>query len=273
MSLGLGLALGVHRAGIARVTNWDTSALALFDRFTTPPTHARKQAINTCIVALKAAGVWSKLDALWIMAAADSQAARRNWIADQYNPTTINSPAFAVDRGFTGNGTSSYLTTGLTPSLATHLSQNSLSAGVWPITALSGVTRDAIGTRDTTGSDRRISLAFVSDGRYGVTLSSTGGAVANSAANDAAFYSGSRESSTSTIAYKNGASIATGATASSALPAREIFICCINNIGTPASFSSQQYAASFIGSGLTAAETLALYNAVRTYLQTVGAVS
>jgi hypothetical protein len=38
--------------------------------------------IDALVGALKASAVWAKLDVLWVLAAADSQAARRNWIAD-----------------------------------------------------------------------------------------------------------------------------------------------------------------------------------------------
>lgn len=78
---------------------YSPEALALSARFTTPPDTARKTLINNLIVALKAAGVWAKLGAPYLRAAADSQAARQNWLANQFNSTPVASPTFASDRG------------------------------------------------------------------------------------------------------------------------------------------------------------------------------
>ena len=50
-------------------------ALALFARMSTPPTGARKVAINRLYNDLISAGTLSKMDALYVFAAADSQAA------------------------------------------------------------------------------------------------------------------------------------------------------------------------------------------------------
>lgn len=90
------------------VSAYCPEALALFARMTTQPTDARKTVINTFITSLKTAGVWDKLDAMYVFAAANQQAALLNWIADTNNATAENSPAFTADEGIQGNGTNSY---------------------------------------------------------------------------------------------------------------------------------------------------------------------
>ena len=52
------------------------------------------------------------MEGLWVTAAADAQAGRQNWVQDAYNLTTVKSPTFTADRGYQGNGTTSYLWTG-----------------------------------------------------------------------------------------------------------------------------------------------------------------
>jgi hypothetical protein len=91
-------------------------ALAIFAAFTTPPTTARKEIINNVVADLVLSGVWNELDVLHVYAAADSQAALINWKSPgTFNGTLFNAPAFAADRGFTGNGSNAYISTGYTP--------------------------------------------------------------------------------------------------------------------------------------------------------------
>ena len=73
---------------------YDAATEAIAAAFTTPPTTARKNLIDAAVVALKSAGVWTKLDALYLFAAADSQAAIINWKA----PGTYNCDARSMPR-------------------------------------------------------------------------------------------------------------------------------------------------------------------------------
>jgi hypothetical protein len=66
--------------------------------------------------------------------------------------------------------------------------------------------------------------------------------------------------------YKNGGSVANDTQASAALAATTIYL---GRDG--ALYSTHQIAAAHIGGSLTAAEHLALYNAINTYLTAIGA--
>jgi len=126
--LKLGLSLGSSPA-------YEPEALALFDRMTVPPNTARMGHINALIAGLKQAGVWQRFDAFYMLAAHDAQAARLNWVADAYNLTAVNNPAFEVDRGYTGNGVNAYLDTGFNPVTANgKFSLNDAHMGVWCLT-------------------------------------------------------------------------------------------------------------------------------------------
>src|SRR5688500_11442038 len=65
---------------VTTVDHAEASALAL--RFTTDPGEVRRGLVDDCIGALKAAGLWAKLDAFYMLAAHDAQAARCNWVQD-----------------------------------------------------------------------------------------------------------------------------------------------------------------------------------------------
>jgi hypothetical protein len=59
----------------------DPNAEAFIAAMVTPPTAARAALIETYFVALKTAGIYSKFDTLYLLAAADAQAASLNLVA------------------------------------------------------------------------------------------------------------------------------------------------------------------------------------------------
>lgn len=262
---GLGLG-GVTRGGGAAFSD---EALALFARFSTPPTDARKALINTLIVALKDGGVWSKLDTLYVMAAADAQAAQRNWVADQYNLTEVASPTFTADRGYASNGSTSYLTTGFIPRTApsAKMTQNSGHLSVWDRTSRAATDGYIMGAND--GAVRTaIWTRGVGDLAY-LRVNDTAAAASNS--NSSGFYVASRTGGSVREGYRNGSSIGSGTEASGLPNAGEIYLCAFNNSGTPNVLLTDQLAQASIGSGLTTAEQSAYYTALATYMTAVGA--
>jgi hypothetical protein len=91
--------------------NYAIDALRLFAAMPEAPDAARMARIETAILALQSAGIWAKLDALWVMAAHGQGAALINWVAPgTHNLTAVNSITFTPNIGFTGNGTSMHLT-------------------------------------------------------------------------------------------------------------------------------------------------------------------
>jgi hypothetical protein len=253
---------------------FEAEAAKLFARFTTAPTGARKTLINNLIRSLKQAGIWSKLDAFYVMAAADAQAAQRNWIADAYNLTPTNSPTFTADQGYQGNGTSSYLATGFTPSSAPSpkLVQNSASLGVWSRTNIAenavdiGAKGSNPGTQDSTIMIRNSSNQFLN--RLNIIA---GGGYSPANASSVGLFVAVRPDASNLIDYVNGAVIGTGAVASAVVATIEFNIGVRNDNGTFNAYSTKQYAAALIGSSLSAAENSALYAALNTYLTAVGA--
>src|SRR5690348_14967319 len=127
-----------------------TEAMALFAAFTTRPTSQRKQLYDKIIRQLKVSGIWGALDCFYIFAAADSQAALINIKnPGTFNATAQNGPTFAADRGYTGNGSNSYVDSNFNASTAGgNYVRDSAHMAVWSLTTVTP-TNQAIGFQDT----------------------------------------------------------------------------------------------------------------------------
>jgi hypothetical protein len=68
----------------------------------------RQNIVNNLVAGLKADGVWAKLDRLWLFAAENIQSALVDLKALTV-ATAVNGPAFTVDRGYKGTGTSALI--------------------------------------------------------------------------------------------------------------------------------------------------------------------
>lgn len=246
---------------------YSAEATALFARMTTQPNAARKSLINAAVVALKSAGVWERMDALYFHAAHDSQAARLNWIAPQYDCVPVNSPAFTADRGYMPDGSSSYLDTQFNPAtaVAPKHTQNDSSFGI----------------RSNTDNSAAGSLAGYFDGGKGTTINprntsnetvwrlhqagsdATSGAVAT---NSTGLFTVTRLGALVTAA-RNGATLKSSSAITSVAPASSSYrLGSISNT----SYRSCQFSHAFIGSHLTPSQIADLNTIVSTYLSGVG---
>lgn len=239
-----------------------TATLALIARMSVAPTSGRAADMYALISALMTAGVWAKLDVLYLLAAHDAQAARLNWIGSSYDLNAYSSPIYTTDREVKGDGVMAWLdATGYNPSSTVgKLLLNDASLGIWVRTPSTGSgTEMYAGTgwmaRRNTGSDwhYRVNDVTSSFGSPGDT---------------AGFYVGCRADSSNKRLYKNGAQIATAAVASTALVSR------INILGqSGGNYSTVGASAAFAGGNLNDAENVLLYSAIRTYLIALGATS
>lgn len=248
--------------------DYETESIALFVRMTTPPTLLRKRLIDNVVVGLKSTGIWQKLDALYVFAADNSQAALLNWIADQYNASAVNAPTFTQDRGYAGDGSSSYVDSTFNPTTASSpkFVQDSAYFGIWLRTNVQFASSVA-GYFATTGTTIAPRLGTDElQGRInqgsGVSSSTTGSVT------DGSKLTGiSRSASDAMRIAKNGVNVVTGSTTSAA-PVNGALR--FGHFGT-ATYASHEFAAGIIGGNLTAGEELILYSALQAYMTAVGA--
>lgn len=101
--------------GLAPVTTYEAEATALFARMTGTVSNRRKAIINTTIRLLKAAGVWSQLDAFWRTDADSDANARLNWTGDFYNLVPNAGASWAANVGYTFDGVTGEIETFFQP--------------------------------------------------------------------------------------------------------------------------------------------------------------
>jgi hypothetical protein len=251
-------------------------ATALFARMTPPPNFSRKVLINKTISNLLACGVWGSFDALYLTAAASSQAASLNWVQNAYNLSVVNSPTFVADRGFNGDGSTSYLTTGFNPATAPspHFTQNSGAISVSDRTTRAGNSNAVqFGGSVSTNYNAVILVYTVLSPPFLARINAVGGGVVQAAnSGSAGRYIVSRTGSTATTSYKAGASMGVVASAASiAVPNSTMFLDANDNAGTPALFSSDQLSQASIGASMTAGQAACFDSAIAGYLAGVGA--
>lgn len=276
---GLGVPIIVSERGAPFVVEglYDPDALALFARMAVEPDDQRKRDINNLVVALKAAGVWEKFDCFYVMAAHDAQAARLNWIEDVYDLQAFNSPVFTVDRGYTGDGASAYLSTGFNAATAGGAyALDDAHLGVWGLTSTTSPTNQFdIGAR-ASASGRQSVLGYQGTSNalfMRLNQDSDGGAPTTDAPTGHLVHT--RTAAQQRYGYRNGAQIYNDTvTVSTAIPEFPMFILGANQAGSVLSTpSARQLGAAHIGASLTAQEVSDLHAALNTYLTAVGAVA
>ncbi len=254
------------QASIAPVFYQDET-LVLIDEMDVAPTLERKIIINALIGAIKDAGVWDKLDDLYVLAAHDDQAARINWIAPTEELTKVNSPTFQIDEGFDTDGSTSYLQMPNDLDTYSNLSQNDLHFGGYCGGADRMTTRYQLGVA---GSNNWRFNVNNNDQRFWSQVNST--AAAATASGNAAASGGStghfvadRDGASSLTLYVNGGSEQTESDASAAVPSEPLLI---NRSNT----NYENYRIMnvvHVGAHLTAAEVSDLYDAIVDYIAQV----
>lgn len=242
-------------------------AMAVFAAFTTPPTDSRKKLIDACIVSLKAGGVWSALDVLYVLAAADSQAAQINWKnPGAFTAIEVNAPAFVADRGYTSDVSTSRLRTQYTPSAnAINVLQDDASIWSWVVTNVATNQRSA---GSLTGPATGL-LPRALDNTMAATVNGSSSVVSSSITTltSVGLSGATRASGTTIKLWLNGAQFGTDVSSNStALASQEQWICAAN----ATSFYSGQVGVAAWGASLAGLEA-AFYSALLVYMQGVGA--
>lgn len=272
LSLGIGLTSVpvLARRGPA----YDPYAAALFARLPATPSALRRRLVNDLIVNLRDHAIFeTKWDGFFPIAmgmddpgyatANDAFSARRNWVQDAYNLTVVGAPAFATDRGYTGDGVAAYLDTGANRAALTKYSRDSAALIIWENqeTTSSGA---AIGSPPSTTQatiNPKGPVGFI--GRINDTGVQSG--IASSMGLSAA----DRPDSTNSFFYRDGSQVFTAAVSSLALTTGN-FTLFAGNGGT-ANFRASRLACAGFGASLGASGHAALYAALNTYLIAVGA--
>lgn len=246
-------------------------------------------AINTLVLDLKAATIWTKMKALYPMVGGTATAHKFNL----KNPLDTDAAFRLVfsggwthsTNGALPNGTNAYASTFFVPS--SNLTLHNTHLSFYSRTSSFGTgTKICMGASSNTGiynGKEAFYLYFsASLSQIGAVqnseLSATDYAFKNSFANRLGFFINSRTSATATTLklFKNGIAEnnATTSPTGQALNINQLYIGALRNqtVSSPfaSTYDNSECAFSSIGEGLTDAEALSFYNAVQTYQTTLG---
>ena len=220
----------------------------------TAPSAAQQTLQNTLVEDLKTAGIWSKLDALYIMANdGSSDFGRLNWASPStFALSEVSSPTFTSNEGFTGNGSSSTLDTGINMGVnTTQFNQSTLngSFGGW-----------SYNTKTPSGQALMGDLLDVNNLRGGSADSIFGERAGSSTLVSGLYHMNA--DGTDSVQYINGSQVTSASLGPLQTTTNTMHL--LSEGGTTA-FSTDTISIFFIGGDLSA-EASDLYNAFNTYM-------
>lgn len=251
-------------------TTWKAAVVAAGGSVSGTPTTGREKVIRDLISGLQTDGIWAKLDRLWLLAAENTQSALIDLVArDQ--ATAVSTPAFTTDRGYAGNGSSSYIDT--TFNASTQGAQyvlNNAHMGVWDNTSRGDATTAQTGAYDGSGLCDLLTYTSVF-GPLGLTFRLNGGGATLTSSPSSGFFIAQRATATALEGFRNGTSVGTAAaSASISVPNCSFFICSRSDNGTSVIPSTDQIAAVSYGASFTSTQAANYYTRMRTYMTAVG---
>lgn len=226
---------------------------------------AQRVRVTTLIATLKSASVWTPLDRLWLFAAENATQALTDLKA-RATATATNSPTFTANRGYAGNGTTSFVNSNFNPSTASgNYTRNDAMFGCWVETAQTAsaaahtyvgayVTNYAYMSQNNTTQNK---WAANANGNTLFTFSTQTG-----------LWVPQRTGANAQALFKDGASVATDTRASTVLENRTVVFLALDISAFEA--TDARLALGVIGKSLTAAQHAGFYAAARAYMTAVG---
>lgn len=227
----------------------------------------RRTTVNTLFDSLDSNSLTTKLNRLWLLAAENTQSASIDLINLQ-TYSLVNSPTFTTDRGYAGNGSSSYLNL----NTANCGTQNSAMYGMALRTNQPAENSTSMGCDDSGTASSTINPTWGDGSMYWAINDDEGHAGVTPPASRVGIYIVTRTASTTAPCYKDGASLGTSTTTSNGTSALNFFLGCTNHSSGAHGFTVNQHSATFIGnSGFNSTEASNFNTNLQTYLTAVGA--
>jgi hypothetical protein len=254
--------LASHGLIASQIASFDADAVAFFGRVTTAGgslSATEKAAVNTLVLDMKAAGIWSAMKAIYPMVGASAAACAQNLKSSSFTGTFTSGWTFA-STGATPNGTSAYMNTGL--NISSNLSQDSTHYSYYSRTNISAGQVDM----GAVSSGVAGSYLIFNFSGIGYSAINSGETQRPSAANPTTgLLIGSRISSTQERYFTNNVAQTRTYTSSSPLLNLNVYIGCYNSSGAGLLFSTKQTAFNSIGNGLTDTQAGNFYTAVQAF--------
>lgn len=255
---------GASTGGFKARLGIDADAQSFFNRVTTAGgtlTATEQSAIITLVTSLKSANLWDKMKAIYPMVGSSASACSQNLKSSSYTATFSGGWVFS-NLGVLGNGTNTFMNTGVIPSV--DLLQNDTHLSVYSRTnSVGGLDIGCINTVRfyiiiNLSNSTYISINYFSDTLV-ATVTDTRG-----------FYQVSRTTPTLTKMYRNNVVHGTAADASTGINTiRPVYLGAYNENGSANYFTTREYAFASIGNGLSDAESFNYYTAVQAFQTTL----
>ncbi len=233
---------------------------------------ARAQLISAMIAGWTTAGVWDLIDDTGSLVAENAPQALTS-LKQRRLGTVTAAPTFTTDRGYAFNGTTQFINTGFIPSThAVAMTGSNMHLAAYERTNVTATTY-AIGMLDGTNQNCRLIPRTAGNGVSG-SLNSAAATYVGSLTDSRGLTVISRTAAPVFEVFRPaGLSAGTVVPASNAtvLPTRAIYIGAYNNAGTAAAFRAATEGFWSVGASMTAAQQLAFYSGLQSFMTSVGA--
>jgi hypothetical protein len=242
-------------------------AVAQFLARISDPGAPREALYTTLIEDLVSEGIWPKLQALYIFAAADQATALTNLKSSSFAATNVNTTAFAADDGFTGtDGGTTHINTGYNNNTNGSLDDQHIMA--WNGT--NGTSLNPICGAAIVGTDNQTNIypKYTADNFHYGRVNNDAGSGGVAVADPTGSLIASRTGPGTLDLYHGGVNVGIADAGSGTPPNLNIYFCAQNADGTAVATNHLCRAGS-IGTGLTAAQALAFHNILNNYMTQV----
>jgi hypothetical protein len=235
----------------------------------------RQGAVDTLIKGLKADGVWSKLDRLWLLAAENSQAALTDLVGLTL-ATAVGSPTFTTDRGYTGTDATlatNYIDSGFNPTAGVTFTQNSAHISAWCVGNVASVNGGMLlgNDADAAGANANNILDTFTDGNVYARINDNASSGSQGApASRQGHWIANRSGASASQLYNNGANFSSPNATSGAPTNSNMYILSENDFTTSRYGTPNQVAMASMGGSLSSTDASNFYSRLRTYMTAVG---
>ncbi len=234
---------------------------------------ARQTVVNNLIVGLKADGIWTKLDRLWLFAGENEPSALTDLVALDL-AAKVSTPTFTTDTGFAGEDTGTptkYINLTYNPSTdGVQGTTNSIHLSAWSATNAVDSNGFYVGCTDASTAHQTNINGGRSTNTFWRPNDSPASAGQTAVASTRGFFLANRSGAALSQGYYNGSLSATINQAAGTIPNVTAYACCHQSAGNPDSGSQNTIAEVSYGGSLDGTDNTNFYNRLRTYMTAVG---
>lgn len=225
--------------------------------------------VDALIVSLKNAGIWTKLDYLWLFAGENAPSARTDIRGLQLATLSVTPPTFTADRGYTGNSSSAFIDTGIANNFGTGgYQRDAASFFAWNNT--SGADAGGLAGTNTSARHAAIFPEYIDTNSYSILNGDSAGWTFIFANDPAAtgLYLLNRTSSVDVTLDINGTQSQSTSTDTSFALTADTFTALVAFGGS--NYSGRQCSALGLGGALSGTDRTNINSYLRTYMTAVG---